>query len=356
MTLALDDAIDCDAHISVPNTKAIAPYLDPMWREHVELRGIDDLELMFSKLKSPLACRADWRPETGKPGARYEDLRRHALDAFGCRRTILNTLWGAAALHAEELCAEMCRAVNDWIAAEWLDRDPRLAASVVVPLEHPERAAEEIERRAGDRRFVQVLLLAMGEAPLGKRRYWPIYEAAQRHGFAVGIHAGSTYRQAPSMIGWPAHYVEDVIAQSAGMQSQLMSLIFEGALSSHPDLRFVFMESGVTWLPSLMWRSDKTWRGLRMETPWLKEAPSALIRRQVRMTVRPLDGPADPEALRRAIDQIGSDDVLLFATDWPHWRFEGDAVAPEGLSPETLSRIMRDNPLQTFPRLRETLQ
>ena len=55
-------------------------------------------------------------------------------------------------------------------------------------------AVEEIERCAADQRFVQVLMLVMGDMPLGKRHYWPIYAAAERHGLPIGIHAGSSYR------------------------------------------------------------------------------------------------------------------------------------------------------------------
>ena len=44
---------------------------------------------------------------------------------------------------------------------------------------------------ADDPRFVQVLVLALGEQPLGRSVYWPIYAAAERHGFTVGVHAGS---------------------------------------------------------------------------------------------------------------------------------------------------------------------
>ena len=356
MAADLNGAIDCDIHASVPSTKAIAPYLEPHWREHVTVRGIDDLELMYSMTSGPLACRVDWRPEQGKPGANYDDVRRHALDGFGTSHAILNVVWGAGALHAADLSQALCTAVNDWIAAEWLDRDPRLRASVVVPLEHPERAAEEIARRAEDSRFVQVLLLAMGDAPLGKERYWPIYAAAERHGFTIGIHAGTTYRHAPSMIGWPSHYVEDYVAQSAGMQSQLLSLIYEGALSSHPDLTFVLLESGVSWLPGVLWRADKTWRGLRMETPWLKEPPSAIVRRQVRLTVQPFDAPQDAVALTRLVDHLGSDELMLFATDWPHWRFEGTEAIPPGLPDDIRAKMMRENPLRTYKRLLESLQ
>ena len=50
-------------------------------------------------------------------------------------------------------------------------------------------AAAEIRKRAGDKNFVQVLLLSRNVEPLGQRRYWPIYEAAQEIGLPVGVHA-----------------------------------------------------------------------------------------------------------------------------------------------------------------------
>ena len=93
------------------------------------------------------------------------------------------------------MAAAFARAVNDWIAKEWLDRDPRLRASIVMPTQNVEYAVDEIERCAKDRRFVQILVLAMQETPLGRRHWWPIYAAAERHGLPIGIHPGSTYRQ-----------------------------------------------------------------------------------------------------------------------------------------------------------------
>ena len=47
---------------------------------------------------------------------------------------------------SEDLGVAFARAMNDWIAKEWLDRDPRLRASIVVPMQNPEIAVDEIER------------------------------------------------------------------------------------------------------------------------------------------------------------------------------------------------------------------
>ena len=115
-----------------------------------------------------------------------------------------------------------------------LDREPRLRASILIPAHNPELAVAEIERVAQDRRFVQVLLFAMGETLLGRRIHWPIYAAAEKLGLAIGIHAGSTYRHAPMSSGWPAHRVEDYVAQSAAFESQLLSFLAEGVFQKFP--------------------------------------------------------------------------------------------------------------------------
>ncbi len=147
---------------------------------------------------------------------------------------ILNCLYGVQLLFSEDMAAAFCRALNDYIAKEWLDRDPRLRASIVIPMQNVEYAVDEIERCAKDKRFVQVLVLAMQEVPLGRRHFWPIYAACERHGLPLGIHAGSAYRNPVTALGWPTWYIEDYAAQAQGFQSQVASLITEGVFAKHP--------------------------------------------------------------------------------------------------------------------------
>ena len=47
--------------------------------------------------------------------------------------------------------------------------------------------------------------------------------------------------------------------------------------------------------------------------------------------------------------------MLLFATDWPHWRFEGDRAVPADMPAALLPGLLRDNALETYPRLREAM-
>ncbi len=76
----------------------------------------------------------------------------------------------------------------------------------------------------------------------------------------------------------------------------------------------------------------------------------------MRFTLTPLDlPPDDPHKLARTLEHIGSDDLLLFSTDYPHWQFDGDKVLPEGLSDAMIARILVDNPLAAYPRLRDAI-
>jgi predicted TIM-barrel fold metal-dependent hydrolase len=351
VTFAHPGGIDCDIHPAVPNLAALLPYLDEHWREQVIVRGMDELASISYPANSPLTARPDWKPAKGPAGAELAQVQRHALDAFGSRMAICNCLYGVQMLFSEDMAAAFARAINDWMVREWLDREPRLRASIVIAPQSIEKAVDEIERCAADPRFVQVLLLVMGEQPLGKRHFWPIYAAAERHGLAIGIHAGSAYHNPPTPVGWPSYYTEDYVAQAQAFQSQLTSLVCEGVFNRYPALKVVLLESGFTWLPAHLWRLTKYWRGLRMEIPWVDRAPSDIVRSNVRLSLQPVDGPPDRDSLLRLIDHLQSDDLLLFSTDYPHWQFDGTDAIPDGLPDGLVRKIMVDNPLATYPRL-----
>ncbi len=346
-------AIDCDVHVAVPGMRSLLPYMSEAWQDMISSRGTDGLELASYPPGAPLSCRPDWRPASGKPGTDLSLLQRAVLDGFGTRAAIINCLHGGQAVHSEDLAQALCRAVNEWLVAEWLDRDPRLRASVVVPMQNPTYAAQEIDRWSADKRFVQVQLLAAGEMLLGRRYYWPTYEAAVKHDMPIGIHAGSAFRHAPTSNGWPSHFVQDYVGQTMSFEAQLLSLMAEGVFNHFPTLRVVLIESGVTWLPAFLWRAVKSWRGLRGETPWFVRSPAELVRQHVRLTAQPFDAPGATQ-VERILDHIGGDEMLLFASDFPHWHFEGHQVLPPGLPPQLAQRMAIDNPLATYPRLQGT--
>lgn len=346
-------SIDCDVHPSLPSTTMLLPYLDEHWREQVVERGIDGMDSACFPPMAPANGRPDWRLSAGKPGSNPRKLVTDALDMFGSRYAILNCLYGVQAVCDEYLAAGLASGINGWLVKEWLDFDPRLRASIVIAPENPEFAAKEIERRAVDGRFVQVLLLSMAQMPLGRRFYWPIYEAAARHDLPIAIHAGSGFRHAMSASGWPSYLVEDYVNYPDAFGVQILSLIAEGVCTKFPDLKFVISEGGFTWLPGFLWRANKSWRAMRVETPWIDRPPSEIIRSNFRFTLQPNDLPVNPDVLQTLLHHIVSDEMILFSTDYPHWHFNGVAALPKGLTTEQIEKICIGNPFATYPRLRK---
>ncbi|MGH3302695.1 MAG: amidohydrolase family protein [Streptosporangiaceae bacterium] len=108
----------------------------------------------------------------GAPGSDIDVLRAQLLDEYGTDIAVLIPLTfvleGPAAYRAA-----LCRAINDWVAEEWLDRDPRLRASLNVPFESADLAVAEIERFADDPRFVQVMVRGDNQSEWGDRKCWP---------------------------------------------------------------------------------------------------------------------------------------------------------------------------------------
>jgi hypothetical protein len=348
-------SIDCDVHNAVDDIAELFPYLPQRWSDYCVEHGVTSLAPAFYPGRAALSATPESRSSGRAPGADPELVRAQVLER-GVDVAILNCLYAVQPIHNEDWAVAMASALNDWQAQRWLAADPRYRASIVVPSQNPQRAAQEIERLAGHGGFVQVLLLANSQVPLGNRAHWPIYEAAAAAGLPVGVHPGVAGGNPPLPVGWPSTYLEEYAGAALAMQSQLTSLVCEGVFSRFPALKVVLLESGVTWLPSLMWRLDKNWKGLRREIPWVADRPSVVIRRHVRLSTAPFDGPLATEQARdhlpRFLDQLGSVDMLLYSGDHPHWHHrDPEQSLLQFLSPAERRQVLRDNGLATYPTI-----
>ena len=131
--------------------------------------------------------RVDAFPEDGPPGSDLELMRRQHLDANGVEYGMLMQLSkGGMEERNLEFAAALSHAINEWQLETFVKPEPRLRAGIVVPQEDAAFAVKEIEHRAGDRSFAQIIISPRSSDPLGHRRYWPIFEAAERCNLPIG--------------------------------------------------------------------------------------------------------------------------------------------------------------------------
>src|SRR5919202_2637463 len=166
--------IDCDFHNELDSIKDLYPYLAQRWRDHIDMYGTRGAPGGY--YPRFMDHREDARPPSGRrSGSDCRHSVKDFLDPYNVAFATLIPLTPAGRQLDPHLDAALATAVNDWQVAEWLDVDARLRASIDVPFEYPDLAVAEIERRAPDRRFVQVQFTGRPHETVGRRKYSPVH-------------------------------------------------------------------------------------------------------------------------------------------------------------------------------------
>ncbi len=347
---------DIDLHLGPPSMEALFPFLAKRWVDHIATFGMSHRTGMvnggpnYPKAQPAAARRDAWPPSGLPPGTDLDFVRSQHLDAFNVEFGTINPPTPSQNFMLPALDTAICAAMNDYQVEFWAKPEPRLKASVVVNYEDPEGAVREIERWAGSPYIGHVYLLSRTSEPLGGRRYRPFFEAAVAAGMPVAMHAFGFGGNPNTSSGWASFYIEDMLAHAASVQGQLTSMVVEGVFEALPGLRFVMIEGGFGWVPSLSWRLDKHWKTLKRETPHLTMAPSEYIKRNVWFTTQPMEEPGNPQHLADLIGWIGLE-RLLFASDYPHWDFDDPMTSvPIRFSAEDAQRFYRRNAAAVYGR------
>ena len=334
--------IDCDVHPEWNSQDEVFPFLSQRWREHLETYGMRGYSgAGYPRFQNR---RIDSDPPSGrKSGSDVGFLGQQLLDENNIVYGIMNPLVPIGRQLNAEFEAALATAVNDWLVAEWLDKEPRLRSSIIIPFEHADLAVAEIRRRVADKRFVQVQFSGRPAEPMGRRKYWPIYEICAEHGLAVVSHAFGSGGHPSTGCGWPSYYIEDHVGPAQAMQANIISLVAEGVFERFPSLNVVSAENGFGWATSLMWRLDETWRLLGGEVPHLTRPPSEYVRRNVWFCTQPVEEPDRPREFLQLLNHLGTD-RLVYASDYPHWDWDApEQIFPHGVSDEVRRKVYYEN-------------
>lgn len=344
--------IDCDIHPALRTPADLDRFLSVRWREHRKTFG-DHVRRatkawIYHRMDNH-GMRLDAMPPGGGPAASDLDfMRQQHLDAYGVTLGVLQPLSSAAYVRSREYSAALCRAMNEWQVEDWTRHEKRLKASIVVNPEFPEDAVREIDHWADHPDFVQITVPPRTSDPLGRQSYWPIFEAAERHDMAIGLHVGGVNGHPSGGAGWPSYYLEEHQTNAHTAQAIVTSMVIEGVFERFRHLRVVMIEGGFGWVPPLSWRLDKHWQRLRAEVPHVKRPPSEYVREHFWFSTQPMEESTNPQDIAELFDWIGWD-RLVFASDYPHWDFDDpNYVFRTKVSPEQKRMVLRDNARAAF--------
>ena len=339
--------IDCDVHANVPSLEVLFEYQDELWVQWARERGFmgpRGMEIVYPA-GAPKTARDEWRSPGRVPASDLATVQREILDPWNVERAVVNCYYAVDSLRHPDWAAALAASVNDWVIDQWLNKDPRLVASITIPARDPVAAAAEIDRVADHPGFKQVLIPARAERLYGQRIFRPLYDAITRHDLVMGLHWGGTVEEVPNTSGPASWYAEEYSGEVAIYAAHITSMVAEGVFTTYPELRVAVMEAGFTWVPTWGWRMNQKWKGLRREIPWVTETPMNILRKHFRFSTAPADaGPL--EEMKKIVGWLHSDDMLMFATDYPHWH-DDDIPAllealPEPMRTNTMYNTAKD--------------
>jgi predicted TIM-barrel fold metal-dependent hydrolase len=289
-------------------------------------------------------------PGGGPAGSDLDLMRTQLLAEYDTDIAILIPLtfgFGGPAAYK----AALCRAINDWLAEEWLDRDPRLRGTINVPFDSPDLAVAEIERFADDPRFVQVMVRGDTESEWGDRKYWPIYRACEAADFVAMCHVGGEPGNRYRGSGAPSYYLEQHVWLHMPVERLAMSLICEGVFDEFPRLQVALVEACLTWSGPLQWAMDAAYEVAGNDAPRLRKLPSEYFREHFWLSTQPIEEPDNPRHLAQSIEFARMTDRVMFSSDYPHWDFDSPAKAlPAAMPAEMRRKIMGENAARLYAR------
>jgi predicted TIM-barrel fold metal-dependent hydrolase len=256
--------------------------------------------------------------------------------------------------------AAIVRATNEWVAEEWLPAgDGKFVASLRVPLTDVAASLAEIERYAGDERFVQLAVPLRAYLPFGDDFYFPIWSAAAELGLPVCVLDDySTVVEHPETpVGMVRYFSEKHALRPFAGIVQLSSMITSGLFDRLPELRVIVGDGGLDLSRPMFWRIDRDWRQSRVEIPWVERPPSDYLPDHVRFVTQPEDGLTDGVQLEEDLLRITrAEQLLLFGSHYPYWDNQDARTALGGWDEGIRKRVFSENALEWIPRLRAHAQ
>ena len=311
-------AIDADGHV-LEDLPKMWEYLEEPYRtfrEHMDVLAPTDgweRNLGQKLYRGPASKAEDW----------LDALERGDMESTVLYPTIgLNTSF----IQDPDYRVVFVRAYNNWLANEICRHGGgRIRGMAILPTYSPEEAAKELRRAKTELGLVGGMFAADGaQLLLGHRGYDIVYTAAAELDVPIAIHGTGSHLGGGGVEMFPKFIQAHSVTHPFGILRQFTSLMFEGVFEKFPTVRFAFLEAGATWVPWYLDRMDEEYehRG-EMEAPLLKKKPNEYVHQGGNIF---FGCESDERLLAHTMDLIG-DDVLMYASDYPHW----DGTYPNSL-------------------------
>lgn len=331
--LGLDDVliVDVDYHHTEPN----------VWREVLEYVDNDVLRYMFTsekgyslpgqlelggqELGGRIRPQGAWDDAhdalEGLTGAERdielarETMRLMGSDYVSVFPTYLLDMGTNPYAHLE---APLFRAWSRWLVERVLSEEPRIISMLPLPFSDPDACLALVEEFGDRPGVVGFMVTSVRYEQSYRKEYFKLYRALEERGLPIGFHSGFTLRDRITQfnkfisvhaLGFPLYHLV-----------QATNWVINGIPELFPQLKAVFIEGGLAWVPFLMQRLDHEYVLRPSEAPLLKRLPSEYLA-DCYYTTQPLEAEHLP-MLEETFAMLRAPTQLLYSSDWPHWDWD----------------------------------
>ena len=210
------------------------------------------------------------------------------------------------------LAMAVCRAYNTWLAEVCALAPDRLKAVGVVSLQDPDGAAKEVRRLAEMGIRAVMINGTTGARRLDHPEHDPFFAAANQVRMPVAVHFSLQFPVVDKL--FEHHFPNRVLAGILPIMAGLTSVLCSGLLDRYENLKFAFLEGGISWVPAHVERMDDHFENPRYGARDLIQHPPS----EYLNTGRIFFGCEGNEPfLPRVVEEVG-ENLFMFSSDYPH--------------------------------------
>lgn len=249
------------------------------------------------------------------PGLNEIPARLKDLDIEGVEKELIfpQRLFGLFMFGEMRNREEVFGLYNEAIARRCAEAPGRLFAVMVPNYWDMSKAAESVERCVALGARGLMVPLKPGKNVDDKPIHYndpamdALYAAIEASGLPIVFHIGEAIPSAA-----PGAAGVGFVVQTQGFRLQWSQLVFGGAFDRFPNMKAVFVEGGLSWIPSMLHDADLAVTHFPTSiNPKLKHPPSWYWRNHCYATFM-----TDPTGLS-LLDRIGPE-TALWSSDYPH--------------------------------------
>ncbi|MFF2154418.1 amidohydrolase family protein [Paenibacillus chitinolyticus] len=310
---------DVDQHLcdlNICNWETVLPtHLQHKAPKNITYEGVERLSIEDKLFPKP-AGKGCGSPLGSKAGGNVSiDKRVQWMSQVGIDSAVLTPGNLGMAIHAiedNELKHAVCERYRNWQVDQAEEAGEHCTAGILIdPFSLPDPSLLKNSK---------VSCLYMRPTNRASMHLWekemlPIYQLASEYNLPLLFHSGTGYYQnSPVSDQYENYFYSHLFSHTTEIQMALAELVGHGIISNYPDLKVVFVEAGVSWVPSFVSRLQHHVQRLGRIVPGGKQNVYELLEKQCLFSVFN----EDADGLGTLLAQNPWLKTIL-GSDYPHW-------------------------------------